>query len=139
MQIFNEINARKLGERDFNVFAGFFNNYLFLLIILGTLTIQIILVQFGGVAVRTTPLTVQQHLICLAFGAGSLVWGVIIKFVPARIFGKIHVDETPIPEGKVPLTKSIRGRSMTKSRLGGSLGASKVKASKVVTHDCFSK
>jgi Ca2+ transporting ATPase len=32
MTLFNQINARKLGSRDFNVFAGFFNNWLFLLI-----------------------------------------------------------------------------------------------------------
>ena len=30
MQLFNMINARKLGERQFNIFAGFFNNGLFL-------------------------------------------------------------------------------------------------------------
>ena len=28
-QVFNEINSRKLGEYEFNVFAGFFNNFLF--------------------------------------------------------------------------------------------------------------
>lgn len=32
MQLFNQINARKLGSREFNVFAGFFNNGLFLFI-----------------------------------------------------------------------------------------------------------
>jgi len=30
MQLFNMINARKLGERQFNVFAGFLNNWLFI-------------------------------------------------------------------------------------------------------------
>jgi magnesium-transporting ATPase (P-type) len=32
MQLFNQINARKLGANDFNVFAGFFNNGMFLFI-----------------------------------------------------------------------------------------------------------
>lgn len=32
MQLFNMINARKLGERQFNIFAGFFNNWLFIVI-----------------------------------------------------------------------------------------------------------
>lgn len=36
MTVFNQINARKLGDRDFNVFAGFFNNWLFLAIIFVT-------------------------------------------------------------------------------------------------------
>ena len=39
MQIFNEINSRKLGERDFNIFNGFFNNFLFLGIIIGTMIV----------------------------------------------------------------------------------------------------
>ena len=30
MQLFNMINARKLGEREFNIFSGFFNNWMFL-------------------------------------------------------------------------------------------------------------
>ena len=37
LQVFNEINSRKLGERDFNVFAGFFNNWLFLVILIFTI------------------------------------------------------------------------------------------------------
>ena len=32
MQLFNMINARKLGERQFNIFADLFNNWLFLFI-----------------------------------------------------------------------------------------------------------
>jgi magnesium-transporting ATPase (P-type) len=39
MQIFNEINSRKLGDRDFNVFKGFFNNGLFLFIIVSTFVV----------------------------------------------------------------------------------------------------
>jgi hypothetical protein len=37
MQVFNEINARKL--RDYNVFKGFFNNWLFLMILIVTIVI----------------------------------------------------------------------------------------------------
>jgi len=36
MQIFNEINARKLGAHEYNVFEGFFNNWLFLGILIFT-------------------------------------------------------------------------------------------------------
>ena len=32
MQLFNMINARKLGERQFNIFSNLFNNWLFLVI-----------------------------------------------------------------------------------------------------------
>ena len=32
MQLFNMINARKLGERQFNIFADLFNNWMFIAI-----------------------------------------------------------------------------------------------------------
>lgn len=38
MQIFNMINGRKLGDQDYNVFAGFFNNWIFLFIMAITAT-----------------------------------------------------------------------------------------------------
>lgn len=57
MQLFNQINARKLGDRDFNVFAGFFNNRLFLFIVGLTFFIQVMMVQYGGQAVRAVPLS----------------------------------------------------------------------------------
>jgi Ca2+ transporting ATPase len=58
LQIFNEINCRKLGYEDWNVFSRFFNNYLFLTIIAGTIFFQFIIVQFGGEPLNTKPLTV---------------------------------------------------------------------------------
>lgn len=57
LQVFNEINARKLGEKEFNIFEGFFNNMLFLYIVVGTIAIQYFMVEYGGTAVRTVPLT----------------------------------------------------------------------------------
>lgn len=40
MQLFNEINARKIhGER--NVFEGIFNNAIFCTIVLGTFVVQV--------------------------------------------------------------------------------------------------
>jgi len=39
MQLFNQINARKLGDKEYNVFAGFFNNMLFLGIVALTFAI----------------------------------------------------------------------------------------------------
>lgn len=59
MQVFNEINSRKLGEFEYNVFKGFFNNWLFLLIIVATCAVQCVMVEFGGVPVRCAPLTLN--------------------------------------------------------------------------------
>lgn len=57
LQVFNEINARKLGAQEYNVFAGFFTNSLFISVIIMTIIVQCVLVQYGGKPIRTTPLT----------------------------------------------------------------------------------
>lgn len=73
MQLFNEINSRKLGEREFNVFSGFFNNILFLVILIFTVLVQIAMVQYGGQPVRTVPLEWNEHCICIAIGASTMI------------------------------------------------------------------
>jgi Ca2+ transporting ATPase len=75
MQIFNEINARKINPDEINVFKGFFNNPFFLLIIVISVVVQIALVEVGGSIVKVVPLTWEKHLICVGIGAFSLVWG----------------------------------------------------------------
>jgi Ca2+ transporting ATPase len=59
MQVFNEINSRKLGAYEYNVFKGFFNNFLFLGIIIGTIIVQCLMVEYGGLSMRTVPLSWQ--------------------------------------------------------------------------------
>jgi Ca2+ transporting ATPase len=89
MQVFNEINARKLGDKEYNVFAGFFNNLLFLAIILVTIAVQCALVQYGGIPVRTCPLTMNQHLMCIGIGMYSIIHGFFVKaLLPASWFSK---------------------------------------------------
>ncbi|KAL7402355.1 hypothetical protein ABVT39_013774 [Epinephelus coioides] len=81
MQIFNELNARKIhGER--NVFEGVFKNPIFCSIILGTLLVQIVIVQFGGKPFSCVRLTIEQWLWCFFLGIGSLLWGQLVSSVP---------------------------------------------------------
>ncbi|XP_075886317.1 plasma membrane calcium-transporting ATPase 1 isoform X2 [Nelusetta ayraudi] len=81
MQLFNEINARKIhGER--NVFEGIFNNPIFCSIVFGTFVIQIVIVQFGGKPFSCVGLTIDQWLWCTVLGFGSLLWGQVISSVP---------------------------------------------------------
>ncbi|XP_056155670.1 plasma membrane calcium-transporting ATPase 3a [Lampris incognitus] len=81
MQLFNEINARKIhGER--NVFDGVFSNPIFCSIVLGTFAMQIVIVQFGGKPFSCTPLSMEQWLWCLFVGLGELLWGQVITSIP---------------------------------------------------------
>jgi Ca2+ transporting ATPase len=104
MQVFNEINSRKIGEFEYNVFEGFFNNTLFIFIEVLTIVVQIVLVEIGGEAVKTSHLTYQQHGICIGIGAFSIVVGFMIKLLPKRIFS-FTIDQTPMDE--VEASKSI--------------------------------
>ncbi|XP_053150612.1 plasma membrane calcium-transporting ATPase 2 isoform X15 [Hemicordylus capensis] len=81
MQLFNEINARKIhGER--NVFDGIFRNPIFCTIVLGTFAVQIVIVQFGGKPFSCSPLELDQWLWCVFIGLGELVWGQVIATIP---------------------------------------------------------
>ncbi|XP_038636916.1 plasma membrane calcium-transporting ATPase 1a isoform X1 [Scyliorhinus canicula] len=81
MQLFNEVNARKIhGER--NVFDGIFNNLIFCSIVLGTFLIQIVIVQFGGKPFSCTELTADKWLWCIFLGMGTLLWGQLIATIP---------------------------------------------------------
>uniref|UniRef100_A0AAQ4R0D9 Calcium-transporting ATPase n=1 Tax=Gasterosteus aculeatus aculeatus TaxID=481459 RepID=A0AAQ4R0D9_GASAC len=74
MQLFNEINARKIhGER--NVFDGIFANPIFCSIVVGTFIMQIVIVQWGGKPFSCAPLNMEQWLWCLFVGVGELLWG----------------------------------------------------------------
>ena len=94
MQLFNLINAKKLGEHDYNIFKGFFSNYFFIFILVLSFGIQIAMVEYGGRAMRCENLTWQQNLICAAIGAFSLIWAVVIKaLMPARWFDSLAMNE----------------------------------------------
>ncbi|XP_050979471.1 plasma membrane calcium-transporting ATPase 4 isoform X5 [Labeo rohita] len=83
MQLFNEINARKIhGER--NVFEGIYRNPIFCCVVLGTFALQIIIVQFGGKPFSCTALTIDQWLWCIFIGVGELLWGQLISAVPTH-------------------------------------------------------
>lgn len=83
MQIFNELNSRKLyGE--YNTLSGIQNNAWFIVIVVGTLAAQTLIVQAGGIALSVSPLNGTQWAWCLLFGVLSLPWQYVINFF-ARI------------------------------------------------------
>ena len=46
------------------------------------LLLQIFIIQFGGPAFTTSPLTLEQWAWCIFLGAGTLVWQQIITTIP---------------------------------------------------------
>ncbi len=71
---------------EFNVFSNFFNNWIFLSVLSVTVVVQIVLVQYGGFAVKCAPLTLSQHLLCVGIGMLCLPFGVLFRCVPVSFF-----------------------------------------------------
>eukprot|EP01136_Pigoraptor_vietnamica_P010647 Opistho-1_new@48531 len=85
MQMFNEINARKI-HGELNVFKGMLDNPLFCLIFFGQMIVQAIIVEFGGLPFSCVPLTWDQWLTCVIIGALSLPIGFVLRLIPrARV------------------------------------------------------
>lgn len=80
MQLFNEINARKI-HGEWNVFAGILKNYIFMGIMVGTLIVQFLIVQFFGKAFGVTALSASQWGWCLLLGFVALPLQYVINIV----------------------------------------------------------
>ena len=66
--MFNEVNSRKVHD-ELNCYTGFFQNRMFLSIIVFTVAVQALIVEFGGQAFKVVGLSWKQWLICLVCGA----------------------------------------------------------------------
>ncbi|KAF9890777.1 hypothetical protein FE257_005646 [Aspergillus nanangensis] len=81
MQIFNELNCRRLDNR-FNIFEGIHRNYWFLVINILMVGGQILIIFVGGAAFHVTRLTGSQWAICVICGLICIPWAAILKFIP---------------------------------------------------------
>ena len=81
LQVFNEINARKLKNDEFNVFENFFNNKLFLVILVATIIIQLTMVKYGGKSLHCVELSFKENLLCLLLGSTSLLSCLAFKVI----------------------------------------------------------
>ncbi|KAF1744427.1 hypothetical protein MXB_1062, partial [Myxobolus squamalis] len=73
MQIFNEINARKVhGER--NVFSNIFVNKIFIGIIVLTIFVQVLIIQFGYGLFHVVPLNPELWMYSILIGFSVLIY-----------------------------------------------------------------
>ncbi|KAL0376664.1 UNVERIFIED_CONTAM: putative calcium-transporting ATPase 13, plasma membrane-type [Sesamum calycinum] len=79
-QVFNEFNARKLEKK--NVFEGIHRNKLFLGIIVVTVVLQVVMVEFLKKFADTERLTWSQWGVCIGIAAASWPIGWVVKFIP---------------------------------------------------------
>ena len=92
LQVFNFFNARKLKRDEINIFSNISNNFIFILIVIAIFVCQLFIVEFGGKVLRLVPLSMDQHLICIAIGALCLVSGVFVKkCIPEYLFNSFSL------------------------------------------------
>lgn len=91
-----------MAKEEFNVFEGFFNNWLFLVITLGTFIVQILIVYVGGKFLRVVPLAWQENLFSLGMGFFMLPWTLLVKKIPSRWFSGCKLnDQTGVSTGSM--------------------------------------
>jgi hypothetical protein len=80
-QIFNEFNARSIGD-ELDVFKGLERNATFVGIIAFTVIAQVGIVQYGGDFVKTVPLPLEDWKRCVLMAALSLPLGGLMRLLP---------------------------------------------------------
>jgi Ca2+ transporting ATPase len=91
LNLFNEINARKVKGDQYNVFSHILENFYFLGVFAITVGVQYAMTQYGGRMTRCSPLTSEQHAFCILVGATALLAGFFLKLVPDRYTEKVPV------------------------------------------------
>jgi Ca2+-transporting ATPase len=81
LQIFNGLNSRRL-DSSLNVFKHLQNNRIFMGISVLIIACQVIIVQVGGLAFKTTPLNGVQWATCIVIGLLSLPIGALVRLIP---------------------------------------------------------
>ena len=136
LQLFNEFNSRRLQTveklkstwSEWNVFHGCLGNHIFVLVMVGTFSVQVLIVQFGGIAVNLVSggLTTDQWIFCVAAGAGGLLWQFVINIVIALFFPPSFETESKRlesqrriqPDLEIAEREAKAGENWEKVRLG---------------------
>lgn len=108
MQIFNFLNCRKIQD-EINIFSGITRNPLFIIIVIGIFGLQVLLISFTGSAFRVNPngLSIEQWLICIAIGSGSLLVNLLLKirYIPEPNISELQSKAEELTNEAVEPTK----------------------------------
>lgn len=95
------------------------------------------MVEVGGEVMKVHELTLEQNAYCFLIGAGELIWGLLLKFIPPSYFECISI-------GDAPMTEEEKSRSFVSSlkpsmAKGQDKPGKKGKGSKGASGDDFTK
>lgn len=101
LQVFNEINSRDMEK--INIFRGIFSSWIFIGVMVSTVTFQVMMVEFLGKFAGTVPLSKDMWLVSVLVGATSLIVGTILKCIPVSVKRSTsfehHDGYEPLPTG----------------------------------------
>ncbi|KAJ3431640.1 calcium-transporting atpase [Anaeramoeba flamelloides] len=83
MQVFNEINCRKINDEP-NIIKGIFNNWIFCGIWVSIILIQALVVEYGGSFFSTTHLSAFEWGVSVVLGFLSIPLGFLFRLIPAK-------------------------------------------------------
>ncbi|KAI8986393.1 PMCA-type calcium-translocating P-type ATPase [Pilobolus umbonatus] len=84
-QIFNEVNCRRI-DNQLNIFKGIKKNKLFMAIFSISVSGQVFIVEGGGAAFQTVPLSRHHWMMCVLIGLISIPIGASIRVIPDELF-----------------------------------------------------
>ncbi|RCH80981.1 hypothetical protein CU098_000579, partial [Rhizopus stolonifer] len=84
LQVFNELNCRRIDDR-INILRGVTHDHIFLAIQALVVVSQFLIVQYGGLAFKTVPLTSVQWLYTIGIGSLSIPAGILIRLLPNQL------------------------------------------------------
>ncbi|ORY05891.1 calcium-translocating P-type ATPase [Basidiobolus meristosporus CBS 931.73] len=124
MQIFNEINCRRLDNK-LNIFYNIHKNNFFIVIFFLMVIGQVLIVNFGGAAFSTVRIGWLYWVISLVIGMLSIPIGAFIRLIPNSFFGvtsdEADMENPALREWNSP-SKHVRDElSLVKSLRGGRL------------------
>ena len=110
--------------KEFNIFSNLLNSFYFVIVIIAEFAIQWVILTFGGIIFRTSPLPFTMYITSVAIAASVLAVGALVKFMNEE-FVKKHfafkflelseAEKREIEKAKTP-KKSAKIISPVKSR-----------------------
>ncbi|GLC46005.1 ATF/CREB activator [Pleodorina starrii] len=96
-QVANEINARRIND-EYNIFEGFFGNWIFITVITLTMGFQAIIINLLGMFFKVEPLDWHEWLVSIAIGTGAWPISILTRFVSRNIPACVRFEAVHPPE-----------------------------------------
>jgi hypothetical protein len=89
-----------------NVFKGAFKNTIFIGVLIFTVLVQFLIVQFSGRFASCVPLNLEQWVACVVIGSISIPVGFLLRLIPFSTIG-ISNKPKPTPLSEIDFNASV--------------------------------